>query len=135
MERVMSYNRYACDADNVPDEVIKEVLVNCTEVIFCAGRYNYFKYGEIIPRGYEWRLPLDRAFPLIGITPEMLWPVFGCRDVHSYEGLGSFEISHKPFQELARILGKSVLVRREWGDNTCRYLFTAHPSGEIVDAV
>lgn len=55
--------------------------------------------------------------------------------IETYEQLGNFPLSDKPFQELARILGKSVKVLREDGGTGDHYLlFTAHPSGEIVEA-
>ena len=55
--------------------------------------------------------------------------------IETYEQLGSFPLSYKPFQELARILGKSVVVLREDGSSGEHYyLFTAYPSGEIVEA-
>jgi hypothetical protein len=54
--------------------------------------------------------------------------------IEAYEQLGDFPLSVKPFQELARILGKSVKVLREDGETGDHYLlFTAHPSGEIVE--
>ncbi len=55
--------------------------------------------------------------------------------VKSYGELGDFPLSDKPFRELARILGKSVKVWREDGGTGSHYLlFTARPSGEIVEA-
>ena len=55
--------------------------------------------------------------------------------IENYDQLGDFLLHDKPFQEMARIFGKSVEVLREDGGTGAHYpLFTASPSGEIVEA-
>ena len=167
--------------DKIPDEAIIEQFVSANEVSFSARRFNCIPYRSIAFGDLDWWLPLTRVLPLIGITPQMLRPVFNPRRVlekkvervqvkrsfplnlveafgfikkkyedktdyqvkevelpetiETYDQLGDFPLSDKPFQELARVLGKSVKVWREDG-GTGEYplLFTAHPSGEIVEA-
>lgn len=167
--------------DQIPDEAIREQFAGASEVSFSARRFNHIPYRSIAFGDLGWWLPLTRVLPLIGITPQMLRPVFNpCRVVEekvgrvqakrpfplnlveaagflnkkfedktdyqvkevdlpeiieTYEQLGSFPLSDKPFQELVRILGKSVKVLRENGGTGNHYLlFTAHPSGKIVEA-
>lgn len=167
--------------DKIPNEAIREQFAGTSEVSFSARRFNHIPYRSIAFGDLGWWLPLTRVLPLIGITPQMLRPVFNPRRVvekkvervqvkrsfplnlveavgflkkkyedktdyqvkevdlpeviESYEQLGDFSLSDKPFQELARVLGKSVKVLREDGGTGDHYLlFTAHPSGEIVEA-
>ncbi len=167
--------------DKIPDEAIKEQFEVASEVSFSARRFNHIPYRSIAFGDLGWWLPLTRVLPLIGITPQMLRPVFNPRRVvekkvervqvkrpfplnlvetvgllnkkyedktdyqvkevdlpeviDTYEQLGDFPLSDKPFQEMARVLGKSVKVLWE-DDGTGEHfhLFTAHPSGEIVEA-
>ncbi len=154
---------------NLPfsDEVIKKAFAGADSVNFSARNFNCVIYGSISFGDLGWLLPLEDVLPLIGITPQMLRPVFGPQPrrvkrqfpfnlswlglnkrcyktawvelpevVETYEQLGSFALSEKPFQELARILGKSVIVMRQDGSTGGHcHIFTAHPSGEIVEAV
>ena len=167
--------------DNVPDEAIKEQFASATEVSFSARRFNHIPHRSISFGDLGWWLPLTRVLPLIGITPQVLRPVFNpCRvvekkvermqvrrsfplnlveavgflkkeyedktdyqvkevelpeTIETYEQLGGFPLSDRPFHELARVLGKSVRVLREdGGTGDHRLFFTAHPSGEIVKA-
>ena len=62
--------------DQIPDQAIKDEFVRSTEVSFSARRYNDFKYRSICFGNLGWWLPLTRVLPLIGITPQMLRPVF-----------------------------------------------------------
>lgn len=166
--------------DKIPDETIREQFARSTNVKFSARRFNDILHRSITFGNLGWWLPLTRALPLIGITPQMLRPVFNPRrimekkiekvrvkrpfplnffevvgflqkkyenkidyqindvelptTINAYEQLGDFPLSEKPFQELARILGKSVMVLREDGGTGDHHLlFTAHPSGEIVE--
>lgn len=167
--------------DKISDEAIREAFASADSVSFSARRFNYIRYRDIAFGDIGWWLPLRRVLPLIGITPQMLRPVFNPQrriaetkvkvevkrpfplnllewlglgkkyqyktqheveevelpeNIGSYEQLGCFVLSDKPFQELASILGKSVKVLREDGGTGEHYhLFTAHPSGEIVEAV
>jgi len=168
--------------DQIPDETIIEAFANADSVSFSARRFNFIQDRSIAFGDLGWWLPLTRVLPLIGITPQMLRPVFNPRRVvekkvervqvkrsfplnlveaigflnkkyedktdyqakevdlpeviETYEQLGGFPLTHTPFQELARILGKSVEVLREDGATGDHYhLFTAHPSGEITEAV
>lgn len=129
-------------SNEVPDETIRKEFASANEVSFSARRFNYISYRSIAFGDFGWWFPLLRVLPLIGITPQMLRSVFSrVKEVNlpevieTYEQLGGFPLSDKPFQELARILGKSVRVFRCDGrtDDHC-FLFTAHPSGEIVEA-
>jgi len=54
--------------------------------------------------------------------------------IETYEQLGDFPLSNKPFQELARVLQKSVKVFRQDGGTGGHWLlFTVHPSGKITE--
>lgn len=149
--------------DEIPDEAIKEQFAKSNEVSFSARPFNRIPYRSIAFGNLGRWLPLMRVLPLIGITPQMLRPVFNPQrklvkrrfpfnlswfglnkkrhklaevelpiTIENYEQLGNFLLSDKPFQELARILGKSVKVWREDGKTRDHYLlFTAYPSGEI----
>ncbi|MDO8585185.1 MAG: hypothetical protein Q7R85_03670 [bacterium] len=139
----------------IPDEAIKEAFAGSNLVSFSARPNNCIEYRSIAFGDLGWWLPLMRVLPLIGITPQMLRPVFSPREkrvqcescgngykivkvelleiIETYEQLGGFPIADKPFRELARIFGKSVEVLREdGGTGEHYYLFTVHPSGEIV---
>lgn len=152
--------------DEIPDEAIKEAFANVNSVSFSARPFNHIPYRSIALGDLGWWLPLRRVLPLIGITPQMLRPVFNPQlkmvkrrfpfnlswfelnknrykfvevelpaNIDTYEQLGDFPFADKPFQELARILGKSVEVLREdGGTGDHHHLFTVHPSGEIVEA-
>jgi hypothetical protein len=153
--------------DKIPDEAIKEQFAGTDEVSFSARGFNHIPYRSIAFGDLGWWLPLTRVLPLIGITPQMLRPVFNPQrkvvkrhfpfnlswfglnknryksvgvelppTIETYEQLGNFPLSDKPFRELARVLGKSVKVLREdGGTGNHSLLFTARPSGEIIEAV
>ena len=161
--------RYAHPSE-ISDDAIREQFAKASEVIFSARSFNIIAYRQICFGDLGWWLPLTRVLPLIGITPQMLRPVFfdlqrdptktvkrrfplnlswfglnknryrvvGTEwpaNVETYDQLGSFVLSERPFQELAKILGKSVKVLREDGGTGDHYhRFTAHPSREIVEA-
>lgn len=157
--------KYKNPEDITPD-AIKRQFAKATEVSFSARAFNHIPYRNIAFGDLGWWLPLTRVLPLVGITPQMLRPVFNPQKrlgerhfplnrswfglnkrmhtvvsvelpatIETYGDLGYFPLSHKPFQELARILGKSVRVLREDGGTGEHYpLFTVHPSGEIVEA-
>lgn len=152
--------------DKIPDEAIEEAFASASLVSFSARRFNHIPYRSVAFGDIGWWLPLTRVLPLIGITPQMLRPVFNPQwkvvkrrfpfnlswfglnknryktvdvelpeTIETYKELGEFPLTDKPFQELARIFGKSVEVLREDGSTGEHYpLFTAHPSGEIVEA-
>ena len=150
--------------DKIPDEAIREQFASSSEVSFSARRFNHIPYRSVAFGDLGWWLPLTRVLPLIGITPQALRPVFNPpqrklvkrqfpfnlswfglnknrfkvelpEHIESYEQLGSFPLAYQPFQEMARIFGKSVEVLREDGGTGDHYpLFTVHPSGEIVEA-
>src|SRR3989344_2509941 len=173
MER--EYNR----SGEIPDEAIKEQFRVAREVDFSARPFNSILYRSIAFGDLGWWLPLTRVLPLIGITPQMLRPVFSPRLVvedkvemvrvkrlfplnlfeafgflekkyekkieeqikeielpeiiETYEELGTFPLSRKPFQELARIFGKPVNVWREDGSTgDHQYLVTVYSFGGIV---
>ncbi len=151
--------------DKIPNEVIKEAFANTDSVSFSTRRFNHIPYRSIAFGDLGWWLSLTRVLPLIGITPQMLRPVFNLqprmvrrrfpfnlswfglnknryevvevelpRRIESYKQLGRFALAEEPFRKLAEILGKSVRVLREdGGTGEHRHLFTAHPSGEIVE--
>ena len=152
--------------DEVSDAVIKKAFARATSVKFSARRFNFIQYRQIAFDDIGWWLPLRRVLPILGITPQMLRPVFSDfqlslekrsfpfnsrwlglnkqthkaiklelpKNIESYEELGEFPLSDKPFQELAKILGKSVEVWREDGGTGEHYhIFTACPSGEIIE--
>jgi hypothetical protein len=125
--------------EQIPDEIIREEFANAAEVNFSARQFNSVLHRAIGFGDLGWWLPLSRVLPLVGITPQMLRPVFNLQYksmraglqpvIETYEQLGSFPLSNEPFQELARILGKTVKVWREdsgTGEHT--FVFTVHPS-------
>ncbi|MDI6883346.1 MAG: hypothetical protein QMC93_02640 [Patescibacteria group bacterium] len=152
------------DWHKIPDEAIKAAFASASLVRFSARPFNYIGYRSITFGDLGWWLPLTRVLPLLGITPQMLRPIFNPQqkvvkrrfpfnlrwfglnknryrirkvelpeNIKTYEQLGSFPLTdNKPFQELARLFGKSVEVLREDGGGGGHYyLFTVHPSGEI----
>lgn len=127
--------------DKISDEAITEAFANAEIVSFSARRFNSVQFRAIGLEGLEWWLPLVRVLPLVGITPQMLRPVFNLlaevelpEEIESYEQLGNFPLTEEHFLKLAKVLGKSVVVMREDGTTGGHYyLFTAHPSGEIVE--
>jgi hypothetical protein len=62
--------------DDVPDSVIIEAFKASESIGFAAKNFNYIKYHTIMISGVSCPLPLSRVLPLVGITPEMLRPVF-----------------------------------------------------------
>lgn len=62
--------------DKIPDAAIKEEFANATMVRFSAKRFNFIPYRSIAFGDLGWWLPLKRVLPLIGITPQMLRPMF-----------------------------------------------------------
>ncbi|HEU5187194.1 MAG TPA: hypothetical protein VFT87_01680 [Candidatus Saccharimonadales bacterium] len=62
--------------DEIPDEVIKEQFAGCTGVEFSARSFNFIEFRSIRFGDLGVGLPLKRVLPLIGITPQMLRPVF-----------------------------------------------------------
>lgn len=152
--------------DQIPDEAIVQAFTSTEKVLFSARNFNYIGLRHIGFGDLGWWLQLRRVLPLIGITPQMLRPVFDHqtevvkrrfpfnlgwfglnknqyktinfklpRKIKTFDQLRCFRIAPKAFQELARLLGKPVEVWREDGGTGKHfYLFTAHPSGEIVEA-
>ncbi len=153
--------------DKILDEDIKQAFASANSVRFSAKPLNYISYRFIAFGDLGWWLPLMRVLSLVGITPQMLRPVFNPqtetvkrrfpfnlswfgknknrfkiaevelpKNIRTYGELGNFPLAEKPFQKLARILGKPVEVLREDGSTGEHYpLFTAYPSGEIIRAV
>jgi hypothetical protein len=62
--------------DEITDSVIIEAFKASESIGFAARPSNYIKYRTIMISGVYWSLPLSRVLPLVGITPEMLRPVF-----------------------------------------------------------
>ncbi len=126
-------------ADEIPDEAIIEAFAQVNSVKFSARTFNHIPYRSIGIGDLGWWLSLTRVLPLLGITPQMLKPVFSVpnrvlpENIETYEQLGDFPLSEKPFQKLAEILGKSIQVWREDGSTGDHYyLFTAHPDGNVT---
>ncbi len=136
--------------EEIPDEVIEKTFNSVQLVVFSARRFNYIQYRKIGFSTLGWWLPLERVLQLIGVTPQMLRSVFSPQRkwenkklieielpevIETYEQLGNFPLSDKPFLELSKILGKSIKVFRENGGTGEHYhLFTVKPSGEIIEA-
>lgn len=55
---------------------IAQAFANADEVIFSARNYNYPKYPKITFGNLGYLRALDEILPLIGITPQMLRPIF-----------------------------------------------------------
>lgn len=130
------------DPDKIPDEAIVEAFASVDVVSFSSRNNNCIQYRKISIGDLGWWLPLERVLPLLGITPQMLRPVFitdysrtkAPEVVERYEELGSFWSGREPFVELAKILGKKIEVLSEdggTGDHRFRYI--ACPSGEIIE--
>ncbi|MCX6784994.1 MAG: hypothetical protein NTV81_03645 [Candidatus Komeilibacteria bacterium] len=109
--------------EDVPDSAIIETYSVATSV----------KFG--------WWFPLTRVLPLIGVTPQMLKPVFDSANVYvpdevrEYAQLGMFPLVRKAFIALAKILNKPVEVEREEGGSGFhRPVFTSYPSGRSITA-
>lgn len=152
--------------NDISDEAIKTAFTGANSVSFSSRHFNHISHRSITFGNLGRWLPLTRVLPLIGITPQMLRPVFNHQHkivkrrfpfnltwfglnknqvrfvkvelpeyIDNYEQLGGFPLTNKPFQGMAKILGKSVKVLREDGGTGDHYaLFIAHPSGEIVKA-
>jgi hypothetical protein len=140
--------------DKVPAKAIRKAYAKAGSVNFSARNFNHIKYRSIGIGDLGWWLPLQRVLPLIGITPQMLRPVFNPQQklvkrgkefksirvwlpkrVRTYDQLGSFPLSRESFLKLAKVLGKSIKVLREdGGTGDHNHIFTVHPSGEIVEA-
>jgi len=155
------------DAHKISDINIKKAFEKTRSVKVTARPFNHIAFRSIGFDELGWWLPLLRVLPLIGITPQMLRPVFNpqkvskkrlfpfClrwwglnkwthklvevelpRNIESYKDLGCFVLSHKPYQELAKILGKPVEVWREKGKNgneKHNFLFIAYPNGDVFE--
>lgn len=155
--------------EEVSDEAIKTAFANAKSMDFLARNFNPIQFQHVGFKGeLIMELPMIRVLSLIGITPQMLRPVFNPQrkyvkrrfpfnfywfglngnrykfvdkelpeQIESYEQLGSLPITQKkPFQELAKILGKPVKVMLKEDGKSFFYflLFTAYPSGEIIEA-
>jgi len=93
----------------------------------------------------RWYIYKKRRFPFnrrwFGLnknidTLERVEPVELPEKIETYDDLRSFPLCEKNFVELAKILGKPIDVARRdhhRGIVTHRFLFTAHPSGEVVE--
>jgi len=62
--------------DQIADKAIIDEFEKTTTVMFSARPYNYVAYRSIAIGDLGWWLPLMRVLPLLGITPQMLRPVF-----------------------------------------------------------
>lgn len=123
--------------DQITDEEIIDAYKSADTIRFSARRNNYVIYRSIAFGELGWWLSLTRVLPLVGVTPQMLRPVFKRFDfgeqLHSYHQLGSFPLTAEAFKKLAKVLGKSIEVLREEPDTMEHiHLFTAHPTGEVV---
>lgn len=136
----------------VSDEDIKRAFANTESVDFLGRHFNPIQFQLVGLKSLIMELPMIRVLSLIGVTPQMLRPVFNPQrklinfrfedeelpdNIKSYEQLGGFYITQKkPFQELAKILGKPVKVNLREDGKSFFYslLFTALPSGEIIEA-
>lgn len=70
------------DYRQITDDDIIRAWATATEVQFSARRFNYIAYRQIGFGDLSWWLPLERVLPLIGITPQMLRPVFNPQRRH-----------------------------------------------------
>jgi hypothetical protein len=132
--------------DQIPDEAIRQEFANADVVQFSAKPVNLIQYRQITFGDLGFWLPLTRVLPLLGITPQILRPVFNPQhrviklqlpledefydpeelyqeaavelpeNIEDYEQLGSFPLHYGPFAILAEILGKSVEVWQEDGN-------------------
>ncbi|MBI2113277.1 MAG: hypothetical protein HYT50_01725 [Candidatus Wildermuthbacteria bacterium] len=146
--------------DEISDQEIREEFARATEVVFAAKPYNY-PTRRFISFGLfdeERRLlPLARVLMILGITPQMLRPIFSSpywktvkrrgsgerelqkmylpRKIATFDQLGSFPLSKEKFLQFAVILGRPIRVLREHPtQDRYSYLFTVDPPGEVVAA-
>jgi hypothetical protein len=62
--------------DQIPDEVIAEEYLKTDTIRFSARPFNTVIYRSIAFGELGWWLSLIRVLPLVGVTPQMLRPVF-----------------------------------------------------------
>ena len=131
--------KYDC-SEKIPDEVIKEAFANADFVQFLGRSFNYIECGSIVFGGLDWWLPLKRVLPLVGITSQMLEPIFPLkkcrfpfnlklfRRKNMYDHLDGFLFKFKTFDNLAKVLEKEIDV---WKYNSStglsRWVYTAIP--------
>ena len=151
--------------NEIPDDVIRKEFEKAESVRYQARNFNYVAGGFVAFGDLGWWLPLRRVLTILGITPEMLQPVFNPQYtmvkrrfpfdrnwcglnkrtskavevelpevIGSYGMLGNFLLDQKRFLKLAKILGKPIEAHRYDGSAFRHdHLFTAYPSGEIVE--
>lgn len=61
---------------DVPENVIIETFARAEAIRISVRDRNWINYRSIALPGIGWWLPLSRVLPLVGITPQMLRPVF-----------------------------------------------------------
>lgn len=126
----------------VSDEDVKNAWQACEFVVLFARNCNILHLRKIAFGEFPWSFLLTRAFPIIGIDPEKLRPIYALfaknplpETIQNYEQLDKigFPFNRKCFLELAKILGKSVHIFHEdpnWVEDD--YWYTAYPSGELT---
>lgn len=148
--------------EEISDEKIRQMFAGTT-VVHCPCRnFNCMKWAHIFLQTLKEELPLARVLEVVGITPQMMRPMFNPqrkvverwllspwrlggsqhkvvnvqlpRIINSYDELGNFYAKRKTFIAFAKIIGKTVKVYQSYGD-TCELtpLFTAFPSGKIEE--
>jgi len=142
--------------DKIPDEVIQKEFGQANSIKFLTRKVNSIEYWSITFGDLGWWLPVNRVFPIIGITQEMLGSVIGLQLQEaprrfpfnlSWFGLNkkqskiiridpdisSFYMNEELFQKLAKILDKSI---ESWDeDNTekhPRLMFSVNPLGKVT---
>jgi hypothetical protein len=69
-------NQKYSSPESIPNETIQEAFAKSDSVKFLAKRFNHIPYRSITFGDFGWWLPLSRVLPIIGITPQVLRPVF-----------------------------------------------------------
>lgn len=62
-------------SDTITEDAIREAFANADSIRFAARNWNVIKYRMVAFGGLRW-LPLKYVLEVIGITPQMLRPVF-----------------------------------------------------------
>lgn len=64
------------ERNDITDDAVKTAFQESNMVYFMARPFNSIEYRGIIFEGYDFSLPLIKVFSVIGVTPQMLRPVF-----------------------------------------------------------
>lgn len=131
------------------NELIREKFESAKVIIFLARPFNYFHFRRIyfgFGEGEGGVLAKD-LLSLLGISPDSLGAIYASAGVDSmekynnlvcpreFDTLPSFPLSPPPFLELAKLIDKPIMVRRQDPQfpGMTYPRFTIFPDGKIVE--